>query len=206
MKKSVIWHSIVVLVVASMLMAFVPAAPAEKADFVFGIVMVGPYNDHGWSEASYIAGQYVEKQVPGTKMVYIDKANSADRPGTTGDQLAEELLKQGAKLIIFNSDDFKDASVAFNKKHPDIPVLHISGDLAWKDGKNFANMKNYSNLMSQMEYGEMIGGCAAALTTQTGKIGYVGPLINDETRRFANATYLGAKYCYEKYAKKDPKT
>lgn len=205
MKKTVFWHTIVVLVVASMLMAFVPAAPAEKADFIFGIVMVGPYNDHGWSEASYIAGQYVEKQVPGTKMIYIDKANSADRPGTTGDQLAEELVKQGAKLIIFNSDDFKDASVAFNKKHPDVPVLHISGDLAWKDGKNFANLKNYSNLMSQMEYGEMIGGCAAALSTQTGKIGYVGPLINDETRRFANGTYLGAKYCWEKYAKKDAK-
>lgn len=204
MKKNALWITIVVVVIASMMLAFVPAAPAEKEDFIFGIVMVGPYNDHGWSEASYIAGQYVEKNVPGTKMIYIDKANSADRPGTTGDQLAEELVKQGAKMIVFNSDDFKDASVDFNKKHPEIPVLHVSGDLAWKEGKNYAGLKNYSNVMSQMEYGEMIGGCAAALTTQTGKIGYVGPLINDETRRFANATYLGAKYCWENYAKKDP--
>ena len=99
----------------------------------------------------------------------------------------------------------KDASVDFAKKHPEIPVLHVSGDLAWKDGKNFADLPNYANVMPEMEYGEMIGGCAAALTSQTGKIGYVGPLINDETRRFANATYLGAKYCWEKYAKKDAK-
>ncbi len=41
----------------------------------------------------------------------------------------------------------------------------------------------------------MIAGCAAALTTQTGQIGYLGPLINDETRRLASSAYLGAKYC-----------
>jgi simple sugar transport system substrate-binding protein len=57
-----------------------------------------------------------------------------------------------------------------------------------------------------MEYGKMIAGCAAALTTQTGKIGYLGPLINDETRRLAASAYLGAKYCWENYAMKDPST
>ncbi len=46
--------------------------------------------------------------------------------------------------------------------------------------------------MGKMEYGKMIAGCAAALTTQTGKIGYLGPLINDETRRLSDSVYLGA--------------
>ena len=92
MKKNVIWQTVVVLDLASMLMAFIPAAPAEKADFVFGILMVGPYNDRGWSQAHYDAGLYVEKKVPGTKMIYVDKVNPADRPGTTGDQLAEDLV------------------------------------------------------------------------------------------------------------------
>jgi len=46
-----------------------------------------------------------------------------------------------------------------------------------------------------MEYGKMIAGCAAA-TTKTGQIGYLGPLINDETRRLAASAYLGAKYCW----------
>jgi len=55
-----------------------------------------------------------------------------------------------------------------------------------------------------MEYGKMIAGCAAALTTQTDQIGYLGPLINDETRRLAASVYLGARYCYENYAGKDP--
>jgi len=42
----------------------------------------------------------------------------------------------------------------------------------------------------------MMAGCAAALTTQTGQIGYLGPLINAETRRLASSAYLGAKYCW----------
>ncbi len=70
--------------------------PAPEA-FTFGILFVGPYNDRGWSQAHYEAGQYVEKNIPGAKMIYIDKVNSADRPGTTPQQLAEELVSQGAQ-------------------------------------------------------------------------------------------------------------
>jgi simple sugar transport system substrate-binding protein len=55
-----------------------------------------------------------------------------------------------------------------------------------------------------MEYGEMIAGAAAALESKTGKIGYLGPLINDETRRLAVASYLGARYAWIKYRGRDP--
>jgi len=55
-----------------------------------------------------------------------------------------------------------------------------------------------------MEYGKMMAGCAAALTTKTGQIGYLGPLINDETRRLAASAYLGAKHCWTETLGKDP--
>jgi simple sugar transport system substrate-binding protein len=173
-------------------------------DFIFGILMVGPYNDHGWSQAHYEAGQYVEQMIPGTKMIYIDKVNPADRPGTTPAQLAEELVSQGAKLIIFNSDDMKDSSTEFAQAHPDIFVIMASGDQVWQDGKDYTAMPNMTNIMGKMIYGKMMAGCAAALTTQTGKNRYLGPLINDETRRLASSAYLGAKYCWTEYLGKDP--
>jgi simple sugar transport system substrate-binding protein len=50
----------------------------------------------------------------------------------------------------------------------------------------------------------MIAGCDAALHTQAGSIGYLGPLINEETRRLASSAYLGARYCWENYLEKDP--
>lgn len=177
-------------------------APPTAEPFVFGMLLVGPYNDNGWSQAHYEAGLYVEEKL-GAKMVYIDKVNPADRAGTTPDQLAEELVAQGAKLVIFNSDDMKDASTKFAKANPDVFVIMASGDQVWKDGKAYEEIPNLINIMGRMEYGKMIGGCAAALSTQTGKIGYLGPLINDETRRLAASAYLGAKYCWEE-AGNDP--
>jgi simple sugar transport system substrate-binding protein len=60
------------------------------------------------------------------------------------------------------------------------------------------------NIMGRMEYTKMIAGVAAAMTTQNGQIGYLGPLINDETRRLASSVYLGARYAWTNYLKKDP--
>ncbi len=179
------------------------APPAAEEAFKFGMLLVGPYNDHGYSQAHYDGGLYVEEKLPGSEMVYIDKVNPADRPGTTPAQLAEELLAQGAKVIIFNSDDMKDSALEFAAGHPDIPVIHASGDSAWKDGKDYKGLPMLTNIMGRMEYGKMMAGCSAALTTQTGKIGYLGPLINDETRRLASSAYLGARYCWTNYLGND---
>ncbi|MGC1375380.1 MAG: BMP family ABC transporter substrate-binding protein [Anaerolineales bacterium] len=181
------------------------ATAVAPAGLTFGLLMVGPYNDHGWSQAHYEAGLYVEKNIPGAKMVYVDKVNTSDRPGTTASQLAEDLVSKGAKLVIFNSDDMKDEATKFAQAHPDINVIMASGDQVWKDGKTYVAIPNMTNIMGRMEYGKMMAGCAAALTTQTGQIGYLGALINDETRRLAASVYLGAKYCWTNYLKKDAK-
>jgi simple sugar transport system substrate-binding protein len=146
----------------------------------------------------------VEENVPGTKMIYLDKVNVGDRPGTTPAQLAEELVSKGAKMIIFNSDDMKDSAHDFTEANPDIIVVHASGDGNWEEGKDYKGLPNLANIMGRMEYGKMIAGCAAAMTSESGKIGYLGPLINEETRRLASSAYLGASYCWENYAGKDP--
>ena len=179
-------------------------ASSSSGKYTFGLLMVGPYNDHGWSEATYDGAQYAVANNSNLNLLYIDKVNPSDRPGTTPEQIAEDLVSKGANFIIFNSDDMKDASNAFAKAHPDINTVLLSGDQAWKDGKDYLNLPNLGNIMGQMVYGKMIAGCAAALTTQTGQIGYLGPLINDETRRLASSVYLGAKYCWTNYLKKDP--
>jgi simple sugar transport system substrate-binding protein len=178
--------------------------PNPSTHFTFGLVMVGPYNDQGWSQANYDAGNYVLSKLPDTKMVYIDKANSSDRPGTTPAQLAEQLVAQGAKLIIFSSDDMKESANEFARAHPDIYVIMTSGDQVWQAGHAYTDIPNMTNIMGRMEYMKMVAGCAAALTTQTGKIGYLGPLINDETRRLAASAYLGAQYCWTQYLSRDP--
>jgi simple sugar transport system substrate-binding protein len=173
------------------------ADPAGKP-FTFGLLLVGPYNDQGWSQAHYEAGLYVERKLPGAKMIYLDKVNPADRPGLTLPQLVDDLVAKGARLIIANSDDMKDGAREAAKKHPEVIVVHVSGD----DVLSRKAPPNLGNIMGRMEYAKMMAGFVAALTTETGKIGYLGPLINEETRRLAVSSYLGAAYGWEKVRKR----
>lgn len=177
-------------------------APSLAADdtFTFGLLLVGPYNDRGYSQAHYEGGRYVEANLPGTKMIYIDKVNPADRPGITIPQLVDDMVEKGAKLVIANSDDMKDGIREAALMHPEIHFIHCSGD----DVLTGKAPENLSNLFARMVYGKMMAGFTAALTTQTGKIGYLGPLINEETRRLAAAAYLGARHAWVNVLKKNP--
>lgn len=169
---------------------------AQEKPFVMGLLLVGPYNDKGWSQAHYEAGKYVEKMVPGVKMIYLDNVNPAGRPGFTVPHLVNDMVAQGAQLVIASSDDMKDGIREAAKQHPRIAFIHVSGDDVWTKKAP----PNLGNLMGRMEYTQMMAGLAAALTTKTGQIGYLGPLINDETRRLANSCYLGAAYAWTKVA------
>jgi simple sugar transport system substrate-binding protein len=180
------------------------SAPAADGGLTFGMILVGPQDDRGWSQAHYEAGKYLEEQL-GAHMLVLDKVNTADRPELTVDQAARDMIDQGAQLVFMTSDDMKDGALLAAEENPDVPMIWSSGDNAWADGQDHRpDLTNLGNVMGQMEYGKMIAGCSAALATQTGSIGYVGPLINDETRRLVNSAYLGARYCWENVRGMDP--
>jgi len=176
----------------SCLLAVPTVFGGDKQELTFGMLLVGPYNDHGWSQAHYEGGRYVEEKIPGSKMIYIDKVNPADRPGLTIPMVVDDLVDKGAQLIIGNSDDMKDGIREAASQHPEIKFVHISGD----DVLTGNAPSNMSNLMGRMEYGKMMAGFTAGLTTSNGRVAYLGPLINEETRRLAVAAYLGARHAW----------
>ncbi|MGD9181974.1 MAG: BMP family ABC transporter substrate-binding protein [Desulfobacterales bacterium] len=201
MTNKVIWKlAIISIVILIRLMApsFIIAADEP---YIFGLLLVGSHNDHSESHEFFEAGKYAEKMIPGTKMIYIEKVNPTDRPDITIPMLVHDMVEKGAKLIIASSIDMKDSILESALSHPEINFIQIFGDEVLT-GKA---PKNLSNLVVRMEYGKMMAGFAAALTTKTGKIGYLGPLANQETRLMAVSCYLGAKYAWENVLKKDPK-
>jgi len=180
-----------------------PAAEVKKEEakeFTVGLILVGPYNDKGYSQAQYEGCKYVEAKM-GAKLVYLDKVNPADRPGLTIPQVVDDLIEKGADLIIAGSDDMKDGILEAALQHPEMVFVHASGDTAWA-GEGPANL---GNLFSKIEYSKMMTGFTAAMTTRTGKIGVVGPLINEETRRLMSAAYLGAAYAWTEVRGRDIK-
>lgn len=195
--RSLLSVALPVVILAVLLTAGLAAAK----DFTIGLILVGPYNDKGYSQAQYEGGKYVEAKMPGAKMIYLDKVNPADRPGLTIPQVADDLIEKGADLIIAGSDDMKDGILEAAAMHPDKTFLHVSGDSAW-DGSGPANL---GNLFARMEYPKMMAGFTAAMTTETGKIGFLGPLVNEETRRLVASAYLGAAHAWTKVRGKDIK-
>ncbi|MBW2065919.1 MAG: hypothetical protein JRJ03_13450 [Deltaproteobacteria bacterium] len=119
MKEKRSWSIGLILCCLSLVLASPTIGKGADKPFVFGMLLVGPYNDRGWSQAHYEAGRYVEEKVPGAKMIYIDKVNPADRPGITIPQLVDDLVSKGARLIIANSDDMKDGTREAALLHPD---------------------------------------------------------------------------------------
>jgi simple sugar transport system substrate-binding protein len=233
MKRNMI--GLLILLLALM----VVPAHAQDEEFIFGMILVGPANDGGWSQAHYEGGRYVEENVPGATMLVFESLNPADAPEATLESVVTDMVSAGAQLIITSSDAFEQDTDTVAALFPDVVFVNVSGSnaLAEKAADVYADVvpaatedvsvteeamataeaimtaeaaegvpANVGNLMAGMEWYKLVAGCAAALTTETGQIGYLGPLINAETRRFAASAYLGARYCYEKYRGMDPAT
>ena len=198
-KKRLVIAAISILVLPALM--FPTHIAAADKPYTFGLLMAGAHNDHGLNQAHYEGGQFVVDTLPGTKMIFIDRVNPTDRPNVTIGQLVDDMVQKGARLIIASSVDLQAGIRESALNYPRIKFIQISGD----DVLNAKAPKNLSNLTARMEYGLLMAGFAAAMTTRTGKIGYIGPVINSETLRLASACYLGVKYAWTEVLKKDLK-
>jgi simple sugar transport system substrate-binding protein len=203
MKK---WFGLLVtLMLLSGLVLTACGGTPEPEEFVFGMILVGPKNDRGWSQAHFEAGRYIEENIEGARVVVFESLNPADAPEATLEGVVDEMVDQGAQLIFTTSDEFEEDTVGAAKKYPDVTFISSSGDDAWPEGQDAGVAPdNEGNIMSKIEPMKAIAGCAAAMATETGKLGYLGPLINFETRRLVASSYLGARYCYENYRGLNP--
>lgn len=173
---------------------------AQDDEIVFGVVLVGPRNDRGWSQSHYEAGEYVEANLPGAQMLYFESLNEADTPEATLLDVVTEMVDSGAEVIFTTSASFEQDTNAVAEAFPDVTFINITGSNVLEEGVP----PNVGNFNGMMEAPRLLAGCAAALATETGQIGYLGALIDPETRRLAASSYLGARYCYENYAGGDP--
>jgi len=198
--KSLADETVQGLIDGSIVVGEAPPPTAEAEDVTFGMILVGPKNDHGWSQAHHEGGLYLEETLPGSRMIVFELLNPADKPEATLEGVVDDMVADGATLIFTTSDEFEEDTVGVAEKYPDVVFINVSGD----DVLTGEAPSNLGNIMGRMEDMKAIAGCAAALQTDTGKIGYLGPLINNETRRLASSAYLGARYCYENYRGMNP--
>ncbi len=191
-----IWIVFLLLSVGVPALAQDSTEQAAASDFVFGMVLVGPKDDGGWSQGHYEGGLFLEEMF-GARMLLQESFATADVPMA---QVIDRMANQGARVIFMTSVDFEQATNTAAQQHPDVVFIQVAGD----DVLTNVAPANVGNIMGQMEYAKFVMGCAAALVTSTGNIGYLGPLIDHETRRLAASAYLGARHCWQTYRFSNP--
>ena len=147
--------------------------------FKAAVILVGPHNDGGWSQAHYDGMQYVQKQL-GSKVQFTYKENIA--VGAQFNQTVAGLAAQGYKMIWATSYGMVTKQLA--AKYPNIIFEQATGtDLS----------KNLGEYFGAGEDTIFLSGMAAGAASKTGKLGYVVAFPIPEVIRHANAFALGAQ-------------
>ncbi len=172
------------------------AGDSAPEDFQIGMILVGPQNDRGWSQAHFEAGEYVMEQARPARR-QPDRARQDEHGRSSGDddrggRRRHDRPGRRPDLRHLGRHEGRHRSRP-PPTIPDVPMIWSSGDNAWADGKGYrADLTNLGNVMGRMEYGKMIAGCAAALTTETGT--HLLPRSADQ-RRDPSAGQLGLPRC-----------
>lgn len=192
MLTKTLWRTLALFVVLSMLISACGPEKVggfeipniEKGKFNVAMVLIGPHDDGGWSQAHYEGLLYVKENVPNTHVAYVENVPE----GADSEQIFRSLARKGFNLILGTSFGFMDPMETVANEYPDVYFIHLTGIKS--------NMKNFGNLMGAMEnmkyLAGMIAGARAKQDGQT-KLGYMATFPIPEELRLGNAIALGMR-------------
>ncbi len=156
-------------------------APTEAGPcLVVGALYGGPITDAGYNQAMHESVMAIKENIPCVEI--IEAENVPDEAGAT--TTMENLIKQGAKMIIATAFNHQYPALELSKKYPDVIFEHAGG---WEMGENFANF------FGNPPDGWYMMGVAAGSMTTSKKIGFVAAFPLGWTLTFINAFELGVQ-------------
>lgn len=136
----------------------------EKGKFNVAMVLIGPHDDGGWSQAHYEGLLYIKDNVENVNVAYIENVPE----GADSEQVFRALARKGFDLIFGTSFGFGDSMEIVAGEFPDTMFIHLTGIKS--------NSTNFGNLMGAMEnmkyLAGMLAGARAKADGQT-KLGYM---------------------------------
>lgn len=156
----------------------------QEGKFNVAMVLIGPHDDGGWSQAHYEGLLYVQEKVANVHTAYIENVPE----GADSEQIFRSLARKGFGLIFGTSFGYMDAMETVANEFPDTIFIHISG---YK-----SNSKNFGNLFGAMEDMKYLAGMIAGARAKADgnpKLGYMATFPIPEELRLGNAIALGMK-------------
>ena len=192
MRSKFLWKmTAIVMILAMVLSACGPEKvggfeipDVEKGKFNVAMVLIGPHDDGGWSQAHYEGLMYVEENVPNVHVAYIENVPE----GADSEQVFRALSRKGFDLIFGTSYGFMDPMETVAGEFPDTMYVHISGIKS--------NGTNFGNLFGAMEVMKYLAGMLAGARAQMDgnpKLGYMATFPIPEELRLGNAIALGMR-------------
>jgi len=160
----------------------IPDVVAGK--FNVAMVLIGPHDDGGWSQAHYEGLQYLCEHVANTHTAYIELVPDA----SDSEQVFRSLSRKGFDFIIGTSFGYMDPMATVAAEFPNITYLHLTG---YK-----SNFKNFGNFFGAIEDFKYLAGMLAgsrAVKDGNQKIGYMATFPIPEELRLGNAIMRGVK-------------
>jgi basic membrane protein A len=156
----------------------------EEGKFNIGMVLIGPHDDGGWSQAHYEALLYVEDHIDNSHVAYIENVPE----GADSEQIFRSLARKGFDLILGTSFGYMDPMEVVAGEFPESMFIHLTGIKS--------NTENFGNLMGAMEDMKYLAGMLAGARAKLDgnpKLGYMATFPIPEEIRLGNAIALGMK-------------
>ena len=156
----------------------------EEGKFNVAMVLIGPHDDGGWSQAHYEGLLYIEENVPDTHVAYVELVPE----GADSEQIFRSLSRKGFDLIFGTSFGYMDPMEVVAEEFPDVMYVHISGFKS--------NGSNFGNLFGAMENMKFLAGMLAGARSEMDgvqKLGYMATFPIPEELRLGNAIALGMR-------------
>jgi basic membrane protein A len=155
-----------------------------EGKFNVAMVLIGPHNDGGWSQAHYEGLVNLCENMADSHVAYIENVPE----GADSEQVFRSLARKGFDFIIGTSFGYMDPMATVAEEFPTQTFLHLTGYKS--NGKNFGNffgaMENFKYLAG------MLAGSRAKLDGNP-KIGYMATFPIPEELRLGNAIARGVK-------------
>lgn len=156
------------------------ASSGKQSKVKVGFLYVGPIGDGGFTYSHDQGRLYLEKELK-VETIYKE---SVKEDKAEVEKVVEDMIEQGANVIVGTSFGFQEGLLSEAEKHKDVKFLHCSGY------ETSENMSQFFGKIHEMMY---LNGIVAGLKTKTNTLGFVGAFPIPEVIRNIDAFTLGAK-------------
>ena len=157
------------------------AQPVQAADgegLNVALLLSGAANDQGWNQTAYEGAQKACEKY-GYELAYTENLEVADISAAFAD-----YASAGYDVVIGHGYEFGDPALEVAETYPDTKFICTEAD---------ASADNVASYVMACEQTAYVEGIIAASTSESGKLGAIGPIPGDSLVKIINGYEDGAK-------------